>query len=130
MTNNKHQRIWIHFSGKFVPKILFNKINYSYEIIEEINTIAKIGKNKDKLSDHSFCLFEIGDDVEYDKKIQIAVEMALKIKQKAKKERIKIEYFNLTIVYTGIQGNIELTKNEIKWLNKLNDNISIQYFYD
>jgi hypothetical protein len=81
MTNNKYQRIWIHFSRKFVRKILFDKINYSYEIIEEINTIAKIGKNKGKLSDHSFCLFEIGDNVEYDTKIQTAVELALKIKR-------------------------------------------------
>ena len=130
MAGNKYLTVWIHFSGKFYPRIFLKNYKYPYKIIHEMNTIAKTGRDKGKLSDKSFCFFEIGDLIEYKKKIKTAVTVALKIKKDAKLKRIKIEYFMFTLVYEGVQGNMELSKNEIQWLNKLNCNISMQYIRD
>jgi hypothetical protein len=62
--------------------------------------------------------------------IKTAVELSLKINEDAKANGIKIEYFNFALLYTGIQGNMELSKDEIRWLEKLNCGISIDYIKD
>jgi hypothetical protein len=130
MGNKEYLTILIHFSGKYKPNKFLADYKYPYKIIHEINTIAKIGKDKGKLSKRSFCYFEIGNGIEHNKKIRTAVQLAIKIKKDAKVNRIKIEYFSFRLHYTGIQGNMELSKNEIKWLNKLNCGIGMQYSQD
>jgi hypothetical protein len=127
MTNNNYLTIFIHLSGKYDPKEFFRHYDCPYNVIQEINTIAKSGRNKGKLSDESFCFLEIGDPIEHNKKIKKAVALALKIKNKAKAKHIKINYFCFTLLYEGIQGNMELSKNELKWLNKLDSGICMKY---
>jgi hypothetical protein len=130
MENNEYLTILIHISGKYDPKIFFEGYNYPYKIIHEINTVSKTGLNKGNISEESFCVFEIGNQIEHKDKIKNAVELVLKIKNDAKMKRIKIEYFSFTLFYTGIQGNMELTKDELKWLRKLNCGINMNYIYE
>jgi hypothetical protein len=130
MAENEYLKIMIHFSGKYEPKFFLEKCNYPYTIIHEINTIAKTGRNKGKLSDESFCCFTIGDTINHNEKIKKAVELTLDLKKEAKRQRINIEYFCFTLAYSGIQGNMELSKEEIKWLRKLNCCISINYIFN
>ena len=128
-TTTDHLTVRIYFSGKYDPKIFFEKYDYPYTIMREINTIVKRGVFKGQLSDISFCCFVIGDGLEHYEKIKKAVELALKIKKDAKEQKIKIEYFDFKLYFTGFQGNMELSKNEIKWLNKLNSAITMDYVY-
>jgi hypothetical protein len=126
--SDEYLQVWIHISGKYHPKTFLGKYNCHYNILHEINTITKTGKNKGKISDKSFCFFEIGRPIKHEEKIKTAVELALKIKKDAKKENIEIDYFCFTLAYSGIQGNMELSKDEIKWLKKLDSGISMHYF--
>jgi hypothetical protein len=126
--NNEYLQVLIHVSGKYHPKTFLDKYNYPYIIKQEINKIIKLGINKGKISDTSFCYFNINDPIKNNEKIKNAVELSLKIKNDAKKENIKIDYFSFTLAYSGIQGNMELSKDEIKWLRKLNSGISMHYF--
>jgi hypothetical protein len=126
--NDKYLTLWIHFLGKYCPKNFLDKYDYPCKIIYEINTIAKNGRDKGKLSEKSFCFFEIGNLIEDSEKIKKAVELAIRLKRDAKTEGIKFDYFDFTLAYSGIQGNMELSKDEIKWLRKLNCGVSMQYF--
>ena len=128
--NKEFLTVQIYFSGKYDPKIFFEKYDYPYEIIHEINTIAKTGRNKGKLSESSFCALCIGAGIKHDEKIKKAVELALRIKKDAKEQKIEIQYFNFLLYFTGIQGNMELSRDEIKWLNKLNCGIAMNYYYE
>jgi hypothetical protein len=126
----EHLIVQIYFSGKYDPKTFFAEYDYPYKIMHEINTPIKRGKDKGKLSEDSFCCFAIGEGIKHNEKIKKAVELALRIINDAKEQNIKIEYFDFKLFFTGIQGNMELSRNEIKWLNKLNCGITMDYVYE
>ena len=129
---SEYLRITIHFSGKYIPNKFFEDYNFPYKIIHEINTIARTGRDKGKLSKDSFCYFVIGegDGLKHNEKIKTAVELALKIKKDAKLKKVETEYFKFHLFFTGIQGNMELSKEELKWLNKLNEGICMNYIFE
>jgi hypothetical protein len=119
----------VYISGKFDTSIFKGKYGHSYTISQERNQPCNYGRYRGSgtLSDTSSCFFEFGEKMKHEEKIKSAVEVTLRIKNDFEKENIEIDYFSFGLLYTGYQGNMELSSEEIKWLSKLDGGISMTY---
>ena len=120
--------IVIHLSGEgFDPSKLIDKIDYPCKIIQNIGDKIKRGKNKGEIATDGWCSYELDDTIEYGSKISKAVEIYLKAKSINNELKLNIDWFHFSLLFTGCQGNMEFSKEEISELAKLDDGIAMTY---
>ena len=120
--------ILIHLSGQgFDPRKLEQIIDYPCTILQNIGEITKRGRNKGKIATGGFCCYEFDDTIPYDGKIKKAVGIYVQIRKINTEQKLNIDWFRFSILFSGCQGNIELSKDEIEELSKLDNGIAMTY---
>lgn len=128
MSDIGYLTISIHLAGKnFYPTKLINKYGYKVHIIDNPGELIKSGRNKGKLSNEGFCYFEFDNSLKYENITPEAVRIYKIIEEDNTKEKYNIDYTSFSLLFTGCQGNMELSNEELKLLYSLNCGISMNY---
>jgi hypothetical protein len=123
---NEYMQVKIFASGdEFKPESLIGKYNpMELEIVASPGTLRKKGRYKGHLSLNGICCFTVPSDVEHEEKINMATTLVNRLKQD---KSVKIDDVHVHLFFSGIQGNMELTTEELKSLAGFGTTVSIDY---
>ena len=112
---NEYMQVKIFASGnEFIPENLIGKYNpMKLEIVVSPGVLRKKGRYKGNLSPNGICCFTVPSDVEHKEKINMATTLVHRLKQD---KSVKIDDIDVHLFFSGIQGNMELTTEELKSL--------------
>ena len=120
--------VLIHLFGEgFNPDNLKGKYNYRLEIIYKPGDILKNGKNRGKVSTAGFCFYEFNNSMEHKLLIPNAIDLVNSLKEDNISNKLNIEDIELSLLFTGCQGNMELSSQELRLLSSLDSGIAMTY---
>ena len=121
--------VTVDLAGKgFNPKKLTGEFDHKCYIRQGLGEIKKYGRGRGKeISEEGHCSFEFGESVDFSLRVKKAVELYLKIKDLNKKVCLNIDWFYFRLLFTGCQGNMELTPEELSDLSKVEEGIAMTY---
>lgn len=89
--------------------------------------IGKIGRYKNKKIPYGCCTIITDIDYPIDKRVEVLINFILD--NKGKFDQLGISGIGIDIYWYGVQGNMELTADELKLITSLNLPISMTYVY-
>jgi len=129
MSEVGYMAVSLHLSGLgFDPLKLKGKFNCNFEVLQKIGEIVRRGPGRGtELSKSGFCYFEAAEETIYLERIEKIMEIYGKIKNMNELEDLKIDWFHISILFTGLQGNMELNPSQMKALSKSEEGIAMTY---
>ena len=128
MSDIGYLTVLIHLSGDgFQPKTIINKYGYKVNIIRSPGDTIKHGVHIGDVSKEGFCYIEFDSSLKYENIIPEAVKTYKAIEEDIKRNNLNITSMDISLLFSGCQGNMELSSNELKLLYSIGCTISITY---
>jgi hypothetical protein len=127
MQDFEYMKVSVYVAGDgFKPEVLKDLYNpMELHIISSTGEIAEKGRYKGKSSPYGMCYFVVPKTME--DKISLATTLYHRIKQLNQEKKLSIDDIQIDIVFSGTQGNMELTHEELKDLASVKSTVSIGY---
>jgi hypothetical protein len=119
-------RVYVYGEG-FKPEDI--KLGYKpleLKIYNSTGEIAKTGRYKGQPCPYGHCVFTVPKSTPHEEKINLAVTLVHRLKQ----EDLPIEDIHVHLFFHGIQGNMELSTEELKDLAGLKTTVCMNYIQE
>jgi hypothetical protein len=129
MEDFEYMQVAVHVSGDgFKPEVLQDRYKpMELHISASTGKIANIGKYRGKPSPYGSCYFIVPKTIKHENKISIATVLYHRIKQLNNDDNLSIDKIQVDIVFSGVQGNMHLTHEELKDLAGTNSTVIMNY---
>jgi hypothetical protein len=131
MQNVGYLTISLDLAGQgFDPNMLIGNFAEVCVIRQPLNELKRYGHGRGKqISERGHCCFEMGENIPYEHRIEKFVKLYEEIKKVNTRDKLNIDWFYVSMLFTGSQGNMELTQTQLLELSKVEEGIAINYIF-
>lgn len=110
-----------------VLKDLYNPMELT--IVHTTGEIMKNGRYKGKPSPYGMCYFIVPKTISHEYKISLITTLYHRISQLNCDKNLHIDNFEIELIFSGVQGNMSLTTEELSDLANTKSTILMNYIY-